>query len=289
MTAEIVLAVLAAALLAFAWWGAGIVFHPPKKSALAVWPESFGLRYERVSFRTGDGLMLRGWLIPAERPTDRTVLVCHGWGDNKGMVLERARALAPSFNLLFFDSRSHGESEGRLSTIGHLEARDFDAALGFLEKRDPAWARRLGVLGISMGAAMAVYGMARHPSLRCAVLESPFRSFETVVRQFAWNKFRLPRRPFVSLVLLMIRLRLGEDPEPASPARHIRAFGERPALFIAGEEDRLMPLPEVRALYDAAPGPKELWVVPGARHGQCLDAAPEEYRRRVREFFEKNL
>jgi len=60
-------------------------------------------------------------------------------------------------------------------------------------------------------------------------------------------------------------------------------------LYISGSEDSLMPLSEVKTLYEHNGHPKELWVVPEATHGRCQETAEEEYDKRVRSFFEENL
>lgn len=276
-------------LFAACWWGANVVFYPPDLLPDLLRPEELDIPYESVEFTTDDDVLLRAWVIRAQSPTDATIVFCHGWGDNKGDMLRRFHALRDRFNLYFLDTRAHGESAGRHSSIGYLEAIDFDAAMRNLKERHPAWVKRLGICGLSMGAAMAVHAMARHPEIRCGVLESPFRSFNEVVRQFCQNKFKLPYFPFVWLTLLIIRMRLGADPEPVSPVHHVDRISPRPVLYLSGENDSLMPLSEVRALYELNGEPKELWVVPGATHGRCQEAAPEEYDRRIRSFFETHL
>ena len=286
-----VLAVLLAlaALTAACWWGANVVFHPPELLPEVLQPEELGLRADRFHCVTGDGVTLRGWTIPAAKPTDRSIVFCHGWGDNKGDVLRRFAFLQDAFNLVFFDTRAHGESDGEHSTIGYLESRDFAAVAAWLRENRPSWTRRLGVCGLSMGAAVAIEGMSSHPEFRCAFLESPFRSFNTVVGQFCWNKFRLPFFPFAWWTLLVIRFRLGGDPEGHSPAYHAAKLSPRPLLFVTGAQDALMPVDEVRRLFAEAGEPKELWVIPEASHGRCQEFAGGEYERRALEFFEKHL
>ena len=43
-----------------------------------------------------------------------------------------------------------------------------------------------------------------------------------------------------------------------------------------------------RTYYDAAKGPKEYWAAPGGHTG-AIDAAPEEYERRVIGFFDRTI
>ncbi|MDD5627499.1 MAG: alpha/beta hydrolase [Elusimicrobia bacterium] len=283
---------LAAAFLGFGWWGAGLIIYPPKMSSLAVFPEQFGLPYEKVSFTTSDGLTLKGWFLPSPTGDERTLLMCHGWGDNKGELLAQTHFLntAGGFNLFYFDNRSHGESGGTITTIGCLEIMDFDAAMDYLRRSRPQRLQRLGVFGLSMGAAVAAMAAPAHPEVKSVVMESPFTSYRQVVRRWAWNNLRVPYFPLMMIVLWMLRLRVGrEDVDSYSPVRYVSGVAPRPVLFISGAEDRLMPPDDVRALYAAAREPKELWMIPGASHGKCRELAGPEYDRRLIEFFGRTL
>lgn len=279
-------------LLVLCWCCSGVILFPPEKSPLAVYPERYGLRYDKFSFDTKDGLTLKGWFIPSSTGDKRTILMCHGWGDNKGHLLERTHFLnsASGFNLLYFDHRSHGESEGEITTIGYLELIDFEAALDYLKAQKPQCLERLGVFGLSMGGAVGVMAMARHPEIKAAVIESPFTDYRTVVRTWAWNRFRIPYFPIVMLTLLILRWRVGHnDVDSYSPIRVVSSIAPRPLMMIGGSLDALMPESEVRELYEKAGQPKELWIIPGADHAQCFKVAGLEFESRVAGFFKKNL
>lgn len=274
------------------WLGAGIIMFPPNMSRLDFYPEQFGLRYEKVHFKTRDGLRLSGWFLPSPTGDERTLLMCHGWGDNKGELLKFTHFLNQSagFNLLYFDFRSHGESEGELVTMGYYEVIDFEAAVDFLKREKPALAGKLGVFGLSMGAAVTVMAMPDHPELRCAVLESPFTDYKSVVRQWAWNNYRVPYFPLIILTLLILRWRVGEKGvDTYSPIRFVGRIAPRPLFVIGGEKDSLMPEEDVRRLYAAAKDPKQLWIVPEARHAKCYQAGGLEYETRIANFFKRHL
>ncbi len=274
------------------WWGSGIILHPPAMSPMWIFPEQFGLRYEKVSFKTEDGLQLRGWFLPSPTGDKRTLIMCHGWGDNKGELLKQTYFLNENggFNLLYFDFRSHGESEGQITTVGGLETMDFDAAVEWLRKEKPELACRVGVFGLSMGAAVTVASMPEHPDLRCAVVESPFSDYRGVVRRWAWNHLRIPRFPLVDAALWTLRRRVGDRHidkfNPAEAAAHI---SPRPLFVVGGEKDRLMPVDDVTRVFNAAHEPKQLWIVPGAYHAKCREASEMEYDTRVTGFFSRNL
>ncbi|MBI4376675.1 MAG: alpha/beta fold hydrolase [Elusimicrobia bacterium] len=281
---------LASTLIALCYWGAGIVLYPPKMSQLEIFPEQFGLRYEKVSFKTSDGVTLRGWFIRGENSQGRTLLMCHGWGDNKGELLGLTHFLAADFDLFYFDNRSHGESEGHFCTLGFHELKDFDAAMDFLRARKPECLARLGVFGLSMGAAIACVAVPQHPEIKAAVLESPFTDYRQVVRQYTWNHFKLPHFPFVWLTLWMLRLRVGDpNVDDYRPIQHVAQIAPRPILVIGGSADDLMREADVRALYAAASQPKQLWIVPDAGHAECHEIAGLEYETRVANFLNKHL
>lgn len=291
VVAAVLLTVVGGALAA-CWWGSGIILHPPAMSPMWVFPEQFGLRYERAVFKTRDGLELKGWFIPSPAGDKRTIIMCHGWGDNKGELLKKTYFLNETggFNLLYFDFRSHGESGGDVTTIGPLETADFDAAVAWLRAEKPDASDRIGVFGLSMGAAVTVVSMPNHPDLRCAVVESPYSSYRGVIRRWAWNHLRVPPVPLVNITLLMLRWRLNDPKVDAfDPVDAAGRIAPRPMLYIAGEYDDLMPVGDVTRVFAAAGEPKQLWTVPGAWHAKCREAAGLEYDTKLIGFYNRHL
>jgi len=293
MTTLLVLAAaaLVAAGLAASYWGAGLLINPPAMSPMTYFPEQHGVPYEKVSFPTSDGLTLSGWFVPSPRGLDKTMLICHGWGDNKGEILAHTLFLnqAEGFNLLYYDFRGHGESERSLVTMGKLELLDFAAAVAYLKRSRPRCAASLGVFGLSMGAAVAAMALAAHPELKAAVVESPFADFREVGGRWAWMKFRVPFFPLITLMMIFVRHRSGHwDVDTYSPESYL-PNASVPLLMIAGERDELMPPADVRRLFAAAKAPKKFWLVPGAVHAKCREAAPAEYDALVSEFLRTYL
>lgn len=289
--AAVVLLTLLVGALAACWWGSGVILHPPAMSPMWIYPEQFGLRYEKAVLKTRDGLVLRGWFLPSQTGDKRTILMCHGWGDNKGELLKQTYFLNEQggFNLFYFDFRSHGESEGDITTIGPLEVMDFDAAVAWLRSHKPELSEHLGVFGLSMGAAVTVVSMPNHPDLRCAVVESPYSSYRGVVRRWGWNHLRVPPFPLINMALLFLRWRLNDPKVDAFNPVESAGRIARPILMIAGEFDELMPEGDVRRVFDAAQEPKQMWVVNGAWHAKCREAAGLEYDTKLIGFYNRNL
>jgi len=173
--------------------------------------------------------------------------------------------------------------------MGKLELLDFAAAVSYLKESRPRCAARLGVFGLSMGAAVAAMGLAAHPEFKAAVVESPFADFREVGGRWAWMKFRVPFFPVITLLMALARLRSGHsDIDTYSPENYLPK-ARVPLLMIAGERDELMPPEDVRRLFAAAREPKEFWLVPGAVHAKCRETAPADYDARVAAFLRTHL
>ncbi len=254
-------------------------------------PARYGLRYEKVSFPTSDGLTLRGWFLPAaaDGSTGRkaTILVGHGYPFDKSNILRHARFLHSTFHLLFFDFRYFGESEGSYTTAGLLETRDVEAAVAYLKQRVDVDPSRIGAMGFSMSAAAFI--LARHPDIKAIVADSPYASLEELVgRQF----FFLPgptKCPLVALTKLYARLLLGVDIGTATPAQVVPELAV-PLLLIHGENDSQIPAEHGQQIYANADQTRtELWLVPSADHGQAHAIEGERYEIRVSTFLERHL
>ena len=278
-----------AALAVIGWLGTETLYHPPKRLPLEIFPEQFGFPYEKVDFQAQDGVRLRGWFIPAAVKTDLSLLLCHGWGDNKGDLLKRTDFLRAEFNLFYFDFRYHGDSEGTRTSLCACECWDAAAALDCLRQKKPEWTRRLGLFGYSMGSAPGTWLAAENRDIKALVIESPFASFNGVLYQWAHNAYHFTYFPFVWTILQVSKLRLGMDAEPQSPIHQIGRIHPRPVFIISGENDDLMLAPTVRKVFEKAQEPKQLWMIPGAGHGKCREVAGADYERRIVEFFEKHL
>lgn len=287
LAAALAVAALLAALVLLSFYAAHRNVTGNGRVPLTVRPEDYGLAYEPVTCRTSDGLRLKGWFVPASTPSRRTLLLCHGWGTNKGEILKFTHALAGmGFNLLYFDFRACGESEGRMLSVGYLESRDFDAAVSFMKAHRPD--DQYGAFGLSMGAMVAFCGLARHPGFGAAVLESPFRSHDSSVRRYMWVNYSVPYYPLIPLMLFWLRVKLGGDPEPVGPEA-VAPKVAVPVLAIFGTEDRMVPPEEFRSPLERMRASQEVWVVAGAGHARCGEVAGQEYTDRLARFYLAHL
>jgi len=91
-------------------------------------------------------------------------------------------------------------------------------------------------------------------------------------------------RPATMLAMHEMAKAGGFRPDDVSPEKAVAARSF-PTLLICGTRDHRIPCRHAERIYQAAHGPKELWVVAGAQHASALGHAPAEYEDRVVTFF----
>lgn len=249
-------------------------------------PVEYGLYFEEVAFEATDGLTLRGCWIPAP-DSERAVVILHGHGGSMDYDIQRAPALHQAgFNVLLFDFRAHGRSQGNRATFGYLERLDVLGAVEFLKSRG---IRRIGLLGFSYGGMISMLAAPICPEVNALISDGGPARMRTAITARG-VELHLPYRlaAFLAwLAIVVTSLRLGANLFRYEPVCWVGRIAPRPIFFIHGELDQYCP--DFDDLYAAAHELKELWRLPDVGHTKASEAYPEEHRRRVIEFFNKNL
>jgi len=233
-----------------------LLYFPSR--AIIETPDRAGLEYRDLRLETNDGERLHGWWIGARRKSLGHLLLCHGNAGNVGdRVLHAALLTAAGFDVLLFDYRGYGRSSGRPSEAGTY--RDARAALRCLLEQPGVDPARLLYLGESLGGAVALdLALERPPA--GLVLLSAF----TGVRELGRLHY-----PFVPAALI---------PDAYPTLRRVREL-DAPLLLLHGDRDEIVPLSQGRALFEAAPGPKQIHVFPGLGHNDLVPLAGAELAR----------
>ncbi|HET7266083.1 MAG TPA: alpha/beta hydrolase [bacterium] len=245
-------------------------------------------RLRSVEFESADGIRLTGWY--GDRPgAAATIILCHGVpGDKRDMAGLAGALIDAGFAVLAFDFRNWGESARTAVTLGHRELQDILGAVVLVE-RLAGPRRRIGIVGLSMGAAAAILAAARSPAIKAVVADSSYarldHAAERVARRLggplavlAWRRARRVGERLIGVPLASV-----------APVEAIAAISPRPVLIIHGKRDRLTDVGDAHALYRACGEPKALWVVERAGHARTRRVGIEEYHRRVIGFFEEHL
>jgi len=228
-----------------------------------------------------DGLHLTGELhLPSSDKVHPALCICHGIpaappdASDRGYTLLAERFCRAGFITLIFNFRGTGNSEGDLDIVGWT--RDLQAALDFLYDLKQVDKTSLGLLGFSGGAAVSIYVAAHDPrvsSVATCACPADFRSlFQRETPVGTVQRLReigaIRNRDFPPSIEEWER-----GFETITPINWIDRISPRHLLLVHGDADELIPPEHAQRLYEKANEPKELRVIPGARHKMRLEEA----------------
>ncbi len=245
--------------------------------------------FEAVRFPSADGLSISGWFFPAAAPGPG-IVICHGFQTGRREGTPLALALRErGYNVLVFDFRAHGESEGRWTSCGVLETLDLEGAVRYLMARPEVRGESVGVVGFSMGAAVAITAAARMREIGAVVADSSFATFRSALQTGFKTIWGLPSFPLGALSLWFGERLVGVCAADNRPVEVVGRLSPRPLLIVHGERDRIVSLREADLLFEAAREPKELWIVPGMDHVQAKEHDLPAYVDRLDDFLTRWL
>lgn len=276
-------------------------------------PADLGLRADMVEFPNAQGQRLRGlWCAPSTQPgtAGPVVLFCPGTSGNLSSHLHYVELLCRAGCwVLGFDYTGFGHSAGQASL--HTLVSDVLCAGDFL-RRDKQIST-FGIFGMSLGANLALQVAAERPDIRAVAVEG-LALYSEITRGVLQDGIMGPRSiatlayapappeprqhhvlntRLVSPWLARLLARLGTaffpftGKDPRLPARALR---DTPVFCIHGLDDRLLPFEATMQVYDALPGPRQLWLIPEVSHPQEAALAVDgEYVAQLGYFFQTTL
>ena len=242
-----------------------MVYHPQEK--LTATPAAVGLSHQDITFHTEDGLQLHGWFVPADS-AELTVCYFHGNAGNISGRLETLQLLNElGLNVLIFDYRGYGRSQGSPSEQGTY--RDAEAAWNYLQRERGLADSSIIIMGRSLGGSVAAW-LAARTSPGAAVIESTFTS----------------------------AVDLGADLYPWLPVRWMMNFEystldnikkiDSPLFMAHSRDDQVVPFHHGQTLFEAANEPKHFLEMEGS-HGSAFWEMGQRYKRELQQFLETHV
>ena len=215
--------------------------------------------------KTEDGVTIHAWFAPAEK-AKATLVVSHG---NAGNISHRSLLLRSlqrhGFNVLMYDYRGYGRSEGTPTEDGIY--KDGLAAYDYAVSLPEVKPKQVFLWGTSLGGAVAI-DVATHRRVAGLILESTFTSAKDVARVVY---------PFLPVHLFMHTKLNSIDKIQTLTI---------PILLIHGAHDSIIPISLGRKLFNAANEPKNFYEIPNADHNDTFFMGGDDYFARVDRFAE---
>jgi uncharacterized protein len=241
---------------------------------------------EEEIIKAYDGLTLRGVYIKAKVPTDRTVILAHGYSATGSSMGGFAKFYyeALGYNILMPDNRGHGSSGGNYIGFGWHDRRDCLSWIHYIISKTGANSQ-IVLHGVSMGGAAVLMtsGEALPENVKCIISDCAYTSAKDILSYQMRRMYRLPPFPLIQLTSVLCYLRAGYYFGEAS-AVHQVAKTKLPILFIHGGKDTFVPTEMVHRLYKQCNSQKELLLIPEAGHGNAFFVDKKSYGDKVISF-----
>jgi len=235
--------------------------------------------------RSADGLRV-SYDVYRSGERASAIVICPGFFKSKETVVFQrlSRALAVDYDVVAMDFRGHGRSQGGY-TFSAREAADLHAVLSWMRGRY----ERIGLLGFSMGGAIAIDAASRMPYriAGIAAVSAP-AAFEDV--EFKFWTLRALRGGLEGL-------EPGAGFRPGNPflrkpraVERLASLPPIPLLFIHGTRDAIVGVGHSRRLFEAARDPKRLEIIESSGHAEALFRRdPEPFLRLLQDWFRESL
>jgi pimeloyl-ACP methyl ester carboxylesterase len=194
-----------------------------------------------VELVTSDAVTLAGLLWPAlQGPPRARVVLVHGLAarkDHPHVVALAERLQATDHEVLSYDARGHGSSEGSF-TLGHLEHLDVAAASEWMAERGGS----VVLVGASLGAISVLRYATDHPELAGVVVVSSPAEWRIPLRLRALLTAGLARtRPGRWVAARRMGVRISPTWTDADPPRALADRVTSPLAVVHGRRDALIP------------------------------------------------
>lgn len=257
---------------------------------LDVSPTVVSENYEDIEFNSKDGLKLKGWLFKAD--SEKLVIMVAGLLPNRintdYYAMWVARDLVENdYNVLMYDPRAHGKSEGERVSYGEFEGNDILGAVSFAKQKGFT-EEKIAVLGNSTGAIATLMVADQLKNVGALIIDSAATNFKPIIVDRLWVEKKIP--PFFSLgIFLITNTVFGLEIGNVKPIEKLSLVSERKFLFLHGELDETIPVEESKKLFEAANPESRLVIFPNGDHIETFKSDPNLYRKEVFSFLNSEL
>jgi Prolyl oligopeptidase family. len=241
--------------------------------------------------QASDGKRLHALFVDAPQESANTALIIHGYTDNsiRMLMIGHLYHQEMGYNIFLPDLRGQGKSENEHVQMGWHDRKD---VLEWIDVVKEVYGdtTNMVVHGISMGAAttMMVSGETLPDNIKCFVADCGFTSVWDEYVYKMKDDYGLPAFPLLYTASMYCEWKNGWGFKEASSLEQVKK-SNRPMFFIHGDKDTYVPIWMAYELYEAHPGEKDIWIVPGVEHANAYWDCTEDYVKRTAEFVKKHI
>ena len=253
-------------------------------------PADFGIPFKQTSIPTVSGKKLFGWFLNVDSSAE-IIIILHGWGGNAELMLPLALPFyRAGINVLLIDSRNHGNSDSDTFSSLPRFAEDLGAAIDWVKKHHPEQAKKIALLGHSVGASAVIFEASKRDDIQAVISISAFAHPEWLMQRFLqglqWKTLRLPRL-MIDFIIKYIQWIIGHTFTSIAPLHTICKI-KAPILLVHGKEDSTVPVEDARAIIKNCPEPNiELLEIDDAGH-ESVDKI-EEHAAQLVQFLKQSF
>lgn len=237
-----------------------------------------------ITFAMKDGYLIHGDydLVPNSK---KFCLLLHGHQTSR----EGARRYALIFkelgySTIVYDERGHGDNIRCKVSMGYHESHDLAEIINQIYAKFGKDIY-LGLQGVSMGAATVLLSTALQQKVSFIVSDCAFSNLKGVINSIIKSK-HLPSFPLLQLINLNLKIFAGFSYKDTDALKAVMT-NKIPTMFIHGEADAYVNVSNVKALYNADAGYKEIYTFPGAAHASSITVDRVRYKKLVSNFLNK--
>lgn len=217
--------------------------------------KDYGIESKKLMLQTDDNYNVRVFEVCPSSP--KAVIICLTGIEKPSVTAFFGHAKMfyhLNYATLLLEVRGHGESDGDKICLGYQETHDVKAVTDYIKNSEVYKDLPVVIMGLSMGAGIAINSMAENNDLDALISISSYSSFEDMFVEFMADM--LPEwiatceKPFVQLTSMV---KYGVNPWEKRPESAIRHLNGRPALLMHTTKDSNVSYDNYKRIMENAP------------------------------------
>jgi fermentation-respiration switch protein FrsA (DUF1100 family) len=231
------------------------------------------------------GYNIAGTVIK-QHENNRFMILSHGVTVHSLNSMKYARLfLKLGWNVVLYDHRRHGKSEGKTTSYGYYEKLDLQSVVHWVKEQFGSTIS-LGIHGESMGAATTLLYAGMEDGADFYIVDCPFSDLEELLAYRLKQDFHLPKQLVMPAANIILKWREGYSFKDVSPISVVDQI-KHPVLFIHSREDDYILPKMTEQLHAKKMGEKRMYLAPVGTHARSYADNPEEYEQVIESFLEK--